>query len=71
MKLRERVVHFVYSKVPAQTEFGTLGRLKRDKSAAKLHTANGVQLMATTLLYRTYSKLSVRQARFGEHIRLL
>jgi hypothetical protein len=34
---RHKLSHFASFKVPAQAKFGTLERLKRDKSAAKLH----------------------------------
>ena len=37
MKLRERVVPLCQFQVLAQTKFGTLEPLKRDKSAAKLY----------------------------------
>jgi hypothetical protein len=35
LKLREELSHFASSKVPAQAKFGTLERLKWDKSEAK------------------------------------
>jgi hypothetical protein len=36
VKLREQVVPLCQFQVPAQAKFGTLERLKRDKSVAKL-----------------------------------
>ena len=41
MKLRERVVPLCQFQVPAQGKFGTLERLKRDKSAAKAKGGTG------------------------------